>query len=470
MKLNNFILATSVWALPALAAADPLRYEAQGGAIVIRNGTHFNNRPLYCNHMPVFTLAGDRPLLMFAGGHYINGSLMLALVRGDQGLWLQEAACVVARYQGGGMEWEVTDARFGETLVRLQALPLAESPGFAARVAVENAKPGDRIVWAYGGARHLPDNQRNASWALDALGHPEILKQGFAPEHCQGNQVRLDGEWFALQPPAYEPEAKLPMQTVVGRCSSATGLGVGDAAEWRDFARFVSSKAQERPIVFGSIDLDDEPEAYWAVQSFAGEKAGDTGALTSPAAAFAAGSRRLEEVSRQVVVNTPDARLNALVSASCITMDAVWYPPMFAHGAMQWNSSLLGWRTLFGAVCYGWHDRVKTQAGACISRQIRESTNITAKADPETGLSTQAADSRMFGKGYVDAYHPHHYDMQSQFFDQVLHGWRYTADPELENLLRPDKSLESVTLETLSPEVVVGLMGVTLMNPRTTAQ
>jgi hypothetical protein len=35
----------------------------------------------------------------------------------------------------------------------------------------------------------------------------------------------------------------------------------------------------------------------------------------------------------------------------------------------------------------------------------------------------------------------------------------------LNRVLRPDVVLESVTLETLSPEVVIGLMGITLLNP-----
>jgi hypothetical protein len=36
----------------------------------------------------------------------------------------------------------------------------------------------------------------------------------------------------------------------------------------------------------------------------------------------------------------------------------------------------------------------------------------------------------------------------------------------LNRRLRPDATLESVTLETLSQEVIVGLMGASLMNPQ----
>ena len=37
----------------------------------------------------------------------------------------------------------------------------------------------------------------------------------------------------------------------------------------------------------------------------------------------------------------------------------------------------------------------------------------------------------MFGKGRIDLNHPHHYDMQSQFFDQIEHAWRWTGDPRI---------------------------------------
>ena len=438
LLLLPLVVAAASSATKAGNAPNGLRYDAQGEAIVIHNGTNFNNRPLYCKHTPVFTLGGDRPFLLFAGGHYINGNFMLALVRGNDGLWIQEASSVVARYQGGGMEWEVKDARFGETMVRLRAVPLADAPGFAAHVSVEGAKPGDQIVWAYGAARHLPaSGPRNASWGLDPLGHPEMLTQGFAPEGCQGDTVTLDGDLFILHPPAYEAKENVPMQTVAGRCSVPTQLRISDSKQWRNPVALSNSESGAQPIVSGVISLDGQKEAFWAVRSFPGPKTGDTALMKSPREAFELGQKRIGDVARTVVVDTPDARLNALAAASCVAMDAVWYPPVFVHGAMQWNSSLLGWRTLFGGICYGWHDRVKTQAAYCLERQVKSSEKLLPKANPKAGYSSQSDESRLFGKGYVDAFHPHHYDMQSQFFDQVLHDWRYTADPELERILRP---------------------------------
>ena len=66
---------------------------------------------------------------------------------------------------------------------------------------------------------------------------------------------------------------------------------------------------------------------------------------------------------------------------------------------MRWSTALLGWRTLFGGTVFGWHDNVKTDAGIFIAKQITQSNFTAPHADPKTNLTSQAPDSRMFGKG-----------------------------------------------------------------------
>ena len=58
LLLLPLVVAASSSATKAGNAPNGLRYDAQGEAIVIHNGTNFNNRPLYCKHTPVFTLGG----------------------------------------------------------------------------------------------------------------------------------------------------------------------------------------------------------------------------------------------------------------------------------------------------------------------------------------------------------------------------------------------------------------------------
>jgi hypothetical protein len=147
--------------------------------------------------------------------------------------------------------------------------------------------------------------------------------------------------------------------------------------------------------------------------------------------------QREEAIENRVVVNTPDSWLNAAVGASAIVTDAVFRDGIYTHSGMRWATPLLGWRTVFGGTVFGAHDNVKTDAKLFIAKQIKDSNNTEPKADPTAELSSQAPDSRMFGKGRIDLHDPHHYDMQSQFFDQIEHAWRWTGDAELETVLRP---------------------------------
>jgi hypothetical protein len=216
----------------------------------------------------------------------------------------------------------------------------------------------------------------------------------------------------------------------VGRCSAAGVVKSGDASAWESPAGLVASTAASEPMAVGVIPLEKMADIYWSMRS------ADAAAAKSPAEEFAAGMQRAISVEHQVVVETPDAWLNAAVGASCAVTDGVFRNGMYTHAGMRWSVPLIGWRTIFGGTVYGWHDHVKEEAARCIARQITDSDKLVPKADPTKGLSSQDPESRFFGKGRIAIDQPYHYDMQSQFFDQIQHAWRWTGDEALEALLR----------------------------------
>lgn len=138
----------------------------------------------------------------------------------------------------------------------------------------------------------------------------------------------------------------------------------------------------------------------------------------------------------RLMVDTPDAYLNAMSSASLAAVDGTWYPPVFVHGCMQWNNRLPGWRTMFGGTMYGWHDRVFDEAQFYIRSQVKTSNKMRAKADSALLLTSQHKDSRFFGVGRIQC-DQQFYDMQSQFFDQLVEEYRWNNSPEFAALLRP---------------------------------
>jgi len=410
-------------------------YHPEGDAFVRHNGDRFNNRPLYCNQISAIVLAGDRPLIRFGNGSVLNGTFVAALVRGDKAKWLHDWSDITSRYRPDRMEWTLKDGGFGTTVVTLEAAPPADGAGMVVRLRIENAEAGDRLIWACGGAVQQKEGMQGAwdvttgAWGASTDGRQKLLTRGFSPDDCRDNRVTAEDEQFVVRPGRAASAA-------VGRCSVASKIVIADADAWSDPRKLAASSGTDKPLACAVVPLDGRREICWAVQGSRGKESGDAPHL-SAAELFAAGLRRAEEIGSRVVVDTPDPRLNALVAASNAVTDGVFREGVFTHAGMRWGVPLLGWRTMFGGTAYGWHDRVKTQARICLAKQLIESDKVLPKADPKYGLTCQSLDSRLFGKGRVDAFQPWHYDMQSQFFDQLIHAWRWTGDPELEKMLRP---------------------------------
>jgi hypothetical protein len=145
---------------------------------------------------------------------------------------------------------------------------------------------------------------------------------------------------------------------------------------------------------------------------------------------------KLITFQNRLTVDTPDEFLHAMANASLAAVDGTWYPPVFHHGCMQWNNRLPGWRTLFGGIMYGWHDRIFDEAKFYIDAQVRKSDKITAKADTALLLTGQDKASRFYGVGRIMK-DQNFYDMQSQMFDQLVEEYRWNCTPEYVALLRP---------------------------------
>ncbi len=401
-------------------------YKVEGNAFVRHNGDRYLNRSLYCNHIYGAVLAGDKPYGVLGNDASTLGNLMFAFVRDGKGQWLQNATDITSKYRPGRMEWIVKDKAWGATVVHVEMAPAAVGAGLVAHVRVEQAMKGDLLIWASGAA--VVEKQR-ILWKYDMCRLPgktniPLMGRGFDPADCQGNETVVNGNSWTVG-------AICGITGATGRCSVPTKMVVGDANAWEDPVGLLQARGYRNPIACGSLPVSSDQDIYWAFL-----QAG-AGLGKSPAEEFAAGMQRVEALEKRVVVDTPDSWLNAAVGASSIAEDAVFRDGIYTHCGMRWSKPFIGWRTIFGGTVYGSHSNVKKQAALCISNQITQSDKTAAAADPQMGLSSQSAESRLFGKGRIDIYHPSHYNMQTQFFDQLLHAWQWTGDAELESLLRP---------------------------------
>ncbi|MBV5349430.1 hypothetical protein JZU61_07265, partial [bacterium] len=185
----------------------------------------------------------------------------------------------------------------------------------------------------------------------------------------------------------------------------------------------------------GSVVFEIGETIYWAFEAFDKVDNPNLSLVNDPEKAFAEGLKRVESFQNRLKINTPDPFLNAIAQASVAAVDGTWYPPVFVHGALQWNMRFPGWRTIFGGTMYGWHDRVREEAKFYTQAQIKESDKKEAKADTSLLLTGQHPDSRFYGVGRINK-DQNFYDMQTQFFDQIVEEYRWTADPELVKFFR----------------------------------
>jgi hypothetical protein len=336
-------------------------YTVEGDAFVRHNGERFNNRPLYCNQIPAIVVAGDRPLVRFGSGSILNGTFFIALARGDKAKWLHDFSDITSKYRPGRMEWILKDAAYGATSVTLEVVPPADGAGMVCRVRIDGAQPGDKLIWACGGAM-LPKQNMLYFWDVTTGGREKTMTLGFSAEDCRNNTVSLDGKLFTILSPTGKRRG-----VCVGSCSNIEKIIVADAGASPDPIALAASSAKGLPIVCGTIELDDVSEVYWATQSFDGDKPGDASPVTSPAEAFATGMARAENIGKHVTVDTPDPWLNAAVGASSAVTDGVYRRGIYTHSGMRWGVPILGWRSIYGGTAYGWHELVKTEARYCIA-------------------------------------------------------------------------------------------------------
>ena len=435
LLIKTIFLLLFVISQPLCLLAQSTRYTAEKGTIVGKNTGRYNNRPLYINNTNAFILTGDQPIARLVKGEYLYGTFMLAIERKGKGKWLQQCDQITSIYRPGRMAWEITDTAFRGLKITLEILPMATTTGMAVRVNAEGVQQGDQLIWTFGGAQWRKD--QNLSWKFDVMGQPELLTWGFIPEECKNNQIETAGKTSLVSLVDGINHNKLFI--VAAGCSLEAKTDVGESSEWSNANVFKRSRPQHLPILKGTAALKKGKTVYWAFEAFNQAGNPDLSEVNDPENAFADGLKRTESFQNRLKINTPDAYLNAVASASVAAVDGTWYPPVFVHGALQWNTRFPGWRTIFGGTMYGWHNRVKEEAKFYTDAQIKESDKKEAKADSALLLTAQHQDSRFYGLGRINK-DQSFYNMQTQFFDQIVEEYRWTNDPELVKFFR--KALE----------------------------
>ncbi len=368
------------------------RYQPEGGRIVGDGlaDRHYSNRALYEGNTSAYILAGDRPHLRFCRNRWILGTLRMF----RNGRPLDEEDGVRMEYSPNVVRWTVRGGRPLELTVTTPG----EGLGF-----VVCAEPETELTFVFRGiVNKKPDPGWTSSeeWNFSPFsGDGSLLETEFDPAWLEGNRS--------------------------GRCGGENGAcyieSEAAAARFGDAGR-----------VYLVSDGPCEEKDGTVSGSFRRFLAASTVVPRDLSGLFRAGLERGEDLWNALDVETPDEVLNAAAHAAAAEINGCWHPPKSVHGNMCWNQPFVGWM-LHGQHIPGWHDRAKATLKAYEKAQIKDDAKRGyGRSDPGT---LPADDSRFYGQGYI-AEDQVFYNMQTQFFHQMISAWRYSGDAETGAILR----------------------------------
>ncbi len=408
MQLSLLCAAAHSSPLPGLS------YRPDGDAIVIENGTRWDNRPLYPHERFNILRTGEQPGVMGP-----MGRLYVAYARGDVRLALQDFQQHTARYRAGRMEWELRDARLPGLVVRLLITTLANADGTAARLVTEGAQPGDLAAWVM-----VPPGVDKASAYQVQTETSGVIMDRVPATPVAQIRARFSSPVVRWEKGAWKNHKPLDATATFDSSAPLTDSSL--------LAWFPITDASP---CYAAITSDDkDPKFYAALVRREGPL--DPAVIADPAKAFADGLARVTAYGEQVVVDTPDPYFNAAVSASVAAAIGLFVDPVFVHGGGNWRNQQPGWRTMGAAYNYGFHEQVKRSLAFWGGLQVKEPKGQDHGVY-SPNLAQQAGDSRFFGAGFIDYKQPAHYEFQTLMFDEAVRAWRATGDPDLEKLLLP---------------------------------
>jgi hypothetical protein len=431
----------------------PLRYRPDGMDFVIVNGGELFNRPLYGGNTAFRVDAGDRPeFTLYLPGR--GGNLRLGLRSAAGATWLHEAASVIARYRPGEMLYEIGDPLLGSGgMVRIAVLALDQTAGLIVRAEAQAVATGVELVWAFGGVNGQR-GRRDGDIGTELVPISEYFQ--LRPEFCRDNRFELAGRTFTL----YSGAA-----TIVGLTPAGAELAVADATQWSSCAGLLASagKSAALRVVTGRVALANDTPLFLALQRVAGSNAvmaeeldtyravaaerpgmarrRATILLQPPyrpdelPAVFAEAEAHGAALRSQVVVDTPDAYLNAAVAALNVAVDAVWDESQGAvmHGAVAWRTALPGWRGPYAPDALGWHARARRHFSFWAARQNNDS--VPARLPPpDENANLARSEAALHSNGDISN---SHYDMNLVYIDALYRHLQWTGDLEFARQVWP---------------------------------
>ena len=415
----------------------PLRYTPVGTDFVITNGGEFFNRPLYGGSSPFRVDAGDVPeFSLYLPGR--GGNLRLGLRADGKSIWLHQAKEIVAIYRPGKMIYEIRDPLLKGGVLRLEAIATRATEGFVLRAELSGGAEEAELLFTFGGVNGMRGGRDGD---IGCEREPVTKFFQLRAEQCASNEFVLSKNSFAVRG---KPGV------VGGVLSVAAKLAIASASSWADTEKLFSATNSHavQPVLIGSLKLAAGKANYLGLQRLAAAATDDALAVYREVAAqtgvtksagkvtpwraaelpeiFSAEDEQRRAIAERVVVETPDAFVNAAAAALNIAADAVWEDRQeaYLHGGVAWRVRLLGWRVSYAGDELGWHERTAKHFAGFAKQQNTDAIPAAIPA-PEESANLARNETALHANGDLTK---SHYDMNLVGVDAFFRHLLWTGD------------------------------------------
>ena len=152
------------------------------------------------------------------------------------------------------------------------------------------------------------------------------------------------------------------------------------------------------------------------------------------------------ELTSAIEINTPDPFLNTIGANLCAAADGIWDGSTVLHGANGWRTTYAGWRGAYCNDVLGWNDRAVSHFRAYAASMVTDRPAVLegAQMDPEFNYARAIKQwgTPVYSNGYIcrkpwDTSQISHYDMNLNYFDELMRHFCYDADTLLMKELWP---------------------------------
>ena len=374
------------------------RYNPVGGKIVgdgIKE-KYYSNRNLYEGNTSAYIMAGDRPHIRLCRNRNIFGTLRMF----KDGKPLDLFDDVRLEYIPNVVRWTV---REGGSSFDLTVTTPGDGLGFVLQV-----KPETKISFIFRGiAEKKPDPVSDSSQEYGAGPSPDWNLSIFSSDRSLLS-TEFDPSWMNSNNSGTESGVCYIENNELGTVYGNSG---------RVYLVSDEETCEENGVISGN---------------FTGMLAAGFTVPENIEGLYKAGIERGKRISAMLEVDTPDDYINAAAQAAAAEMDAAWHPPKMMHGNLCWNSPFVGWM-VHGQHIIGQHDRSMATLETYARAQVKEDVKRGFSRDGSGTIPS--GDSRFYGQGYI-AEDQFFYNMQTQFFHQMISAWRYSGSEKMGEILR----------------------------------